>query len=71
METTIQEQLTLHCENRIDGILTAIYDAFVYKNRMRVPYKDTITIQIGDGLRNRDEAWICHLPDDIPCTLPL
>lgn len=49
METTIQEQLTLHCENRIDGILTAIYDAFVYKNRMRAPYKDTITIQIGDS----------------------
>ncbi len=47
------EQLTLHCENRIDGILTAIYDAFVYKNRMPSPYQDTISIQIGEsGDRN-------------------
>lgn len=45
----MQEQLILHCENRIDGILTAIYDAFVYKNRMPGPYQDTISIQIGDG----------------------
>lgn len=45
----MEEQLVLHCENRIDGILTAIYDAFVYKNKMNTPYRDSISIQIGDG----------------------
>lgn len=43
------EQLILRCENTIDGILTAIYDAFVYKNQMELPYEDNITITIGNG----------------------
>lgn len=39
----------LHCEDSIDGILTAIYEAFVLKKKMPVPYEDTISIAIGDN----------------------
>lgn len=45
----MDEQLILRCEDHIDGILTAIYDAFVYKNHMKSPYEDNITISIGEG----------------------
>ena len=45
----MSEQLVLCCEERIEGILTAIYDAFVYKNRMKEPYEDNIFIQIGEN----------------------
>ena len=31
------EQLILRCEDTMEGIFTAIYDAFVYKNRMELP----------------------------------
>lgn len=42
------EQLILRCEASMDGILTAIYDAFVYKNQMGIPYEDNIMITIGE-----------------------
>ncbi len=45
----MSEQLILRCEDHIDGILTAIYDAFVYKNRMEGGYDDSISIAIGEG----------------------
>ena len=45
----MSEQLILRCEDNIDGILTALYDAFVYKNRMDGKYDDSIAIAIGDG----------------------
>ena len=42
------QQLILRCEDTMEGIFTAIYDAFVYKNRMEGAYQDNITIAIGD-----------------------
>lgn len=42
------EQLILRCEDTMEGIFTAIYDAFVYKNRMEGEYQDNISIAIGD-----------------------
>ena len=42
------EQLILRCEDSLDGILTALFDAFVYKNRME-RYEDQISIAIGEG----------------------
>ena len=41
------EQLILRCEDTMEGIFTAIYDAFVYKNRMEGEYQDNISIAIG------------------------
>lgn len=43
------EEVVLRCDNNMEGILTAIYDAFVYKNQMKESYEDQISIQIGDG----------------------
>ncbi len=41
--------LILQCEDSLEGILTAIYDAFVEKNKMR-EYKDgDISIEIGEN----------------------
>lgn len=45
----MNEKIILQCEDSIDGMLTAIYDAFVYKNQMEFPYEDDITIEIGAG----------------------
>ena len=45
----MSETLTLRCEDTLDGIFTAIYDAFVYKNQMEVPYTDSISIEMGEG----------------------
>lgn len=45
----MSEQLVLKCEDSITGILTALFDAFVYKNNMPQPYEDSITIAIGDN----------------------
>ena len=44
----MSEQLILKCEDSITGILTALFDAFVYKNNMQEPYEDSIFIAIGD-----------------------
>lgn len=41
------QQLILRCEDTMEGIFTAIYDAFVYKNRMEEEYQDNISIAIG------------------------
>ena len=45
----MSRELTLRCEDSLDGIFTAIYDAFVYKNQMERPYTDSIRIAIGEG----------------------
>ena len=45
----MSQELTLRCEDSLDGIFTAIYDAFVYKNQMERPYTDSIRIAIGEG----------------------
>lgn len=45
----MDEALVLRCEDSLEGIFTAIYDAFVYKNRMQKPYTDNISIAPGDG----------------------
>ena len=39
----------LHCEDSIDGILSAIYDGFVLKNKLPKPYDDCISIAIGEN----------------------
>lgn len=44
----MSEQLILKCEDSITGILTALFDAFVYKNSMQQPYEDSISIEIGE-----------------------
>ena len=44
MNTTImQEKLILRCEDTLDGIFTAIYDAFVYKKQIGEAYNDSIS----------------------------
>ena len=45
----MSETLTLRCQDTLDGIFTAIYDAFVYKNQMEAPYTDSISIEMGEG----------------------
>lgn len=49
----INENIILRCEDSIEGMFTAIYDAFVYKNKIQKEnntlYNDTIFIEIGDG----------------------
>lgn len=45
----MSEELILRCEDSLEGIFTAIYDAFVYKNRMKPPYTDSIQIAVGEG----------------------
>ena len=45
------DNIILRCDNNINGIFTAIYDAFVYKNQMQKEnhevYRDNISIEIG------------------------
>ena len=47
------DNIILRCDNNINGIFTAIYDAFVYKNQMQKEnhevYRDNISIEIGIG----------------------
>lgn len=45
----MSEQIVMCCEAHIEGILTAIYDAFVLKKQMTQPYEDNISIAIGDS----------------------
>lgn len=45
----MSEQLVLRCEDSLEGMFTAIYDAFVYKNGMSLPYTDSISIAMGEG----------------------
>lgn len=45
----MKEEIVLRCEDSFEGIFTAIYDAFVYKNKMEKTYEDDITIAIGTG----------------------
>lgn len=45
----MSEELILRCEDSLEGMFTAVYDAFVYKNRMQGPYTDSIRIEIGEG----------------------
>ena len=42
--------LILQCEDSVEGILTAIYDAFVEKNKMLNFQDGDISIAIGDNL---------------------
>lgn len=45
----MSEEMILRCEDSLEGIFTAIYDAFVYKKQMTQPYTDSISIAIGEG----------------------
>ena len=49
----INENIILRCEDSIEGMFTAIYDAFVYKNKIQkennTVYNDTLSIEIGQG----------------------
>lgn len=45
----MSENLILRCEDSLEGMFTAIYDAFVYKNQMEKPYTDSIRIAVGEG----------------------
>ena len=49
MRGRMESRLTLRCEDSLEGMFTAIYDAFVYKNKMDKPYEDSITIAAGEG----------------------
>ena len=44
----MKELIILRCEDSLEGIFTAIYDAFVYKNNLNFPYNDNIQIAIGE-----------------------
>ena len=43
------EQIVLRCEDSLEGIFTALFDAFVCKNKMKAPYTDSISIAAGEG----------------------
>lgn len=43
----MKKNIIMRCENSFEGIFTAIYDAFVYKNNMTEKYEDDISISIG------------------------
>ncbi len=48
------DNIILRCDNNINGIFTAIYDAFVYKKikckkENHEVYRDNISIEIGIG----------------------
>ena len=45
----MSEEMILRSEDSLEGIFTAIYDAFVYKKQMTQPYTDSISIAIGEG----------------------
>lgn len=45
----MSEEMILRCEDSLEGIFTAIYEAFVYKKQMEQPYTDSISIAIGEG----------------------
>jgi len=58
MTPLFTENYTLQCENTIDGLLTAIYDAFVIKKQL-TPYKDTISITtVTDATPDFFSKWI-------------
>ena len=42
-------RIILQCENSLEGILTAIYDAFVEKNKRKTYEDGLISIEIGDN----------------------
>ena len=44
----MSEQLILRCENSLEGIFSAVSDAFEHKERLGKPYTDSISIIIGD-----------------------
>lgn len=44
---TTTNRYILHCDDSIDGILTAVYDGFVLKKQLRDSYEDNISIAIG------------------------
>ena len=45
----MQDSYMIHCDNTIDGLLTALYDGFVIKKRLGDAYDDCISICIGSG----------------------
>ena len=45
----MSEQIVLRCEDSLEGIFTALFDAFVCKNKMKAPYTDSISIAAGEG----------------------
>ena len=44
-----QSLISLQCEDSLEGILTALYDAFVEKNKMKHYRDGEITIEIGEN----------------------
>lgn len=44
----MSEQIVLRCEDSLEGIFTALFDAFVCKNKMKAPYTDSISIAAGE-----------------------
>lgn len=49
MSTTQTSFYILHCEDTIEGILSALYDGFVLKKKLPAPYTDNISIAIGEN----------------------
>lgn len=45
----MSEQIVLRCEDSLEGIFTALFDAFVCKNKMKALYTDSISIAAGEG----------------------
>lgn len=45
----MSEQIVLRCEDSLEGIFTALFDAFVCKNKMKAHYTDSISIAAGEG----------------------
>lgn len=43
----MENNITFVCEDNMDGILTAVFDAFVFRNNMKEPDTDMISITVG------------------------
>ena len=53
----MSEQIVLRCEDSLEGIFTALFDAFVCKNKMKAPYTDSISIDfVCQGDRSTDRC---------------
>ena len=44
----MSEQIVLRCEDSLEGIFTALFDAFVCKNKMKAAYTKTFLCKSGD-----------------------
>jgi hypothetical protein len=68
----MQNSYILHCDDTIDGLLTALYDGFVIKKKLGSSYDDCISISIGsDQNYSLFSTWIEIMTDPKKASLQL